>query len=167
MFKGHRTLQIFPVFHSYRNTSSKYIWADDLIARATQWKCSGGNHFYLPSCWTEIYAEGWTNFEFCEKLFPMYTTFLRRASQNLAEKTGFCFCRLVKEWRWVSVSANSKRSKQYVAIIHLFISDFFSVNGQWLSWQHYKIHCVCMYVKHMNALHIIFLTRIILKYFAY
>jgi len=27
--------------------------------------------------------------------------------------------------------------------------------------------CVCIYVKHMNALHIIFLTRIIFKYFAF
>lgn len=27
--------------------------------------------------------------------------------------------------------------------------------------------CVCMYVKYKNTLHIIFVTRIILKYFAY
>lgn len=31
-FKGQWTVQIFPVFHSDKNTCSKYIWADDSVA---------------------------------------------------------------------------------------------------------------------------------------
>lgn len=71
------------------------------------------------------------NFEVCDKSFQMCTTFLRRASQNLAEKSEFSFCRLVKKWLWENLSANTKHSNQYACIISLFISDFFlSVNGQ-------------------------------------
>lgn len=91
-FKGCWTLQIFWVFHSYRNTCSKYICAYCSVAITVflkDWLAVPA----LPSLnavraitfiWLHvqqiIFSEKLTNFEFGDKWLPVYTSFLRTES---------------------------------------------------------------------------------------
>lgn len=166
----------FPVFHSYISTCTKYICVDDSIA-ITGFLMT--DPWYLSSVemqWGQLFFLAFTlNRHLCWRMDRLRVLWqiisnVHHFSEESISKPGW------KVWvlflqageRMALSKSKCQHSNQNVHIITLFISDFFfSVNGQWLCWQHCKIHCVCMYLCKTHECISIFLTSIILKYFAY